>query len=118
MKLKSLKKRYDVNVFIPVKADTSVCLIYFPERAADSKKCLRDMRILNIFSKTLTSPPITLKIFRAEISVVVEISTDFDLQTIVEFQIYSFILPILQAYFGKILAKIFSNCEIYRNYDL
>ena len=91
---------------------TSVCLIYFPERAADSKKCLRDTKILNIVSKTLTSPPIILKIFRPEISVVVEISTDFDLQTIVEFQIYSFILPILQANLGKILAKMLSNCML------
>ena len=97
---------------------TSVCLIYFPERATDSKKCLRDMKILNIVSKTLTSPPITLKIFRPEISVMVEISTDFDLLTIVEFQIYSFILSILQANLGKILAKMLSNCVMCRNYEL
>ena len=70
------------------------------------------MKILNIVSKTLTSPPIILKIFQPEISVVVEISTDFDLLTIVEFQIYSFILPILQANLGKILAKMLSNCYI------
>ena len=76
------------------------------------------MKILNIVSKTLTSPPIILKIFRTENSVVVEIITDFDLLTIVEFQIYSFILRILHANLGKILAKMFSNCEIYRNYDL
>ena len=73
------------------------------------------MKILNIVSKSLTSPPITLKIFRPEISVIVEISTDFDLLTIVEFQIYSFILLILQANLGKILPKMFSNCT-YRNY--
>ena len=57
-----------------------------------------------------------LKIFRTEIFVVVEISTDFDLLTIVEFQIYSFILPTLQANLGEILAKMFSNCT-YRNYN-
>ena len=96
---------------------TSVCLILFPERAADSKKCLRDMKILNIVSKTLTSLLITLKIFWSEISVVVKIFTDFDLLTIVEFQIYSFILPILQANLGKILAKIHLNCT-YRNYTI
>ena len=73
------------------------------------------MKILNIVSKTLTSPPIILKIFQPEISVVVEISTDFDLLSIVEFQIYSFILPILQANLGKILAKMISNCVICRN---
>ena len=67
------------------------------------------MQILNFVSKTLTSPPIILKIFEPEISVVVEISTDFDLLTIVEFQIYSFILPILQA---KCWQKCFQTVHI------
>ena len=70
------------------------------------------MKILNMVLKSLTCPPIILKIFRSEISMVVEISTDFDLLSIVEFQIYSFILPILQANLGKILAKMLSNCYI------
>ena len=91
---------------------TSVCLIYYVETAADSKKSLGGMKILNMVSKNFTCPPITLKIFRPEISMVVEISTDFDLLSIIEFQIYSFILPILQANLGKILAKMLSNCYI------
>ena len=70
------------------------------------------MKILNMVSKNFTCPPIILKIFRPEISMVVEISTDFDLLTIIEFQIYSFILLILQANLGKILAKMLSNCYI------
>ena len=70
------------------------------------------MKILNMVSKNFTCPPIILKIFRPEISMVVEISTDFDLLSIIEFQIYSFILPILQANLGKILAKMLSNCVI------
>ena len=94
---------------------TSVCLIYYVESAADSKKSLGGMKILNMVSKNFTCPPIILKNFRPEISMVVEISTDFDLLSIIEFQIYSFILPILQANLGKILAKMFSNCT-YRNY--
>ena len=97
---------------------TSVCLILFPERAADSKKCLRDMKILNIVSKTLTSPPIILKIFQPEISVVVEISTDFDLLTIVEFQIYSFILPILQGNLGKNFGKNVFKLYISKLYSI
>ena len=109
---------FKYQLITAIMISTSVCLILFPERAADSKKCLRDMKILNIVSKSLTSPPIILKIFQPEISVVVEISTDFDLLTIVEFQIYSFILPILQANLGKILAKIFSDCVISRKYVL
>ena len=59
--------------------DTSVCLIYCPKRAADSKKCLRGMKIPNIVSKSFTCPPMILKFFRPEISIVVEISIDFDL---------------------------------------
>ena len=70
------------------------------------------MKILNMVSKNFTCPPIILKIFRPEISMVVEISTDFDLLSIIEFQIYSFILPILQANLGKLLAKMLSNCYI------
>ena len=70
------------------------------------------MKILNMVSKNFTCPPIILKIFRPEIFMVVEISTDFDLLSIIEFQIYSFILPILQANLGKILAKMLSNCYI------
>ena len=66
------------------------------------------MKIPNIVSKTFTSPPITLKIFRQEMFGIVEISTDLDLLGIVEYQIYGLILPILQANLGKILAKIFS----------
>ena len=88
-------------------ACTSVCLIYFPKRAADSKKCWRDMKILNIVSKILAIKPIILKIFRTEILVVVEIYIGFDLLTIVKFQIYSFILPILQANPGKFWQKCF-----------
>ena len=68
------------------------------------------MKIPMIVSKTFTSPPIILKIFRPEISVMVEISNDFDLLGIIEFQIYGFILPILKVNLGKILAKILSNC--------
>ena len=97
---------------------TSVCLIYYVESAADSKKSLGGMKILNMVSKNFTCPPIILKIFRPEISMVVEISTDFDLLSIIEFQIYSFILPILQANLGKILAKFWQKCfqiVTYRN---
>ena len=68
------------------------------------------MKIPNIVSKTFTSPPIILKIFWPEIFVMVEIFNDFDLLGIIEFQIYGFILPILQVNLGKILAKILSNC--------
>ena len=97
---------------------TSVCLIYYAESAADSQKSLGGMKILNMVSKNFTCPPIILKIFRSEISMVVEISTDFALLSIVEFQIYSFILPILQANLGKKMAKILSRRVIFRNHIL
>ena len=102
--------RLENAYFLSCYAITSVCLIYYPASTPDSKKCSRDMKIPNIVSKTFTSPPIILKIFRSEISLMVEISTDFDLLGIIEFQIYGSILPIFQANLGKILAKILSSC--------
>ena len=77
-----------------VSSEYFVCLIYCPTSTPDSKKCLRGMKIPMIVSKTFTSPPIILKIFRPEISVMVGISNDFDLLGIIEIQIYGFMLPI------------------------
>ena len=84
---------------------TSVCLIYYAESPDDSKKSLPDMKILNIVSNSPTYVPTIPEIFWAEISAMIEISTEFDPHTIIEFQIYSFILPILQAILGKNVAK-------------
>ena len=95
---------------------TSVCLIYFPESTADSKKSLGDINIPNTISKSFNCPPIILKFFPSEISMVIEISIDFNLLGIVEFQIYHFILPILQANLGKNMAKIISRRVICRNH--
>ena len=50
------------------------------------------------------------EIFWSEISMVVEISTDCDLLSIIEYQIYNFILPILQANLGK---NTFKLCDIH-----
>ena len=92
---------------------TSVCLIYFPESTTDSKKSLGDINIPNTVSKSFNCPPIILKFVRSEISVVIEISVDFNLLGIVEFQIYHFILPILQANLGKKNGKNpFKTCNI------
>ena len=93
---------------------TSVCLIYFPESTADSKKSLGDMNIPNTVSKSFNCPPIILKFFRSEISIVIEISVDFNLLGTVEFQIYHFILPILQANLGKIP---FKTCNIQKSHS-
>ena len=59
------------------------------------------MNILDIVLSSPTHIPTIPKMFWAEISAMIEISTEFDSHTIVEFQIYSFILPILQANLGK-----------------
>ena len=63
------------------------------------------MKILNIFSDSPTHIPTIPKIFWTEISAMTEISTEFDPHTIIEFQIYSLVLPILQAILGKNVAK-------------
>ena len=74
---------------------TSVCLIYFPESTADSKKSLGGKKIPNTISQSFNCAPIILKFFRLEISMVVEISIDFNLLGIIGFQVYCSILPIL-----------------------
>ena len=63
------------------------------------------MKILNIISNSPTRIPIIPKIFWTEISAMIEISTNFDPHAIIEFQIYSFILPILEAILDKNVAK-------------
>ena len=73
------------------------------------------MKILNIDSNSPTYVPTIPEMFWAEISAMIEISTEFDPHTIVEFQIYSFILPILQAILGKNMAKHFEICNIWQN---
>ena len=93
---------------------TSICLIYFPESTADSKKSLGGINIPNTLSKSFNRPPIILKFSGSEIFMVIEISIGFDLLGIVEFQIYHFILPILQAHLGKKMAKILSRRVICR----
>ena len=45
------------------------------------------------------------EIFRPKISIMVEISIDFDLLSIVEIQIYTFVLPIIQTNLGKHFGK-------------
>ena len=63
------------------------------------------MNILNIVSNSPTHIPTITEILWAEISAVTEISIQFDPHTIIEFQIYSLVLPILQAILGKNVAK-------------
>ena len=63
------------------------------------------MKIPNIVSKSFLCPPMILKFFRVEISIVAKISIDFDLLSIVEIQIYTFVLPIIQTNLGKHFGK-------------
>ena len=96
-----------LNMILPMEdiEITSVCLIYYTKSPTDSKKSFPDMNILNIVSNIPTHIPTITKILWAEISTATEISTEFDPYTIIEFQIYSFISPILQAILGKNMAK-------------
>ena len=63
------------------------------------------MKILNILSNSPTHIPTMTEILWAEISAATEISTQFDPHIIIEFQIYSLVLPILQAILGNNVAK-------------
>ena len=77
------------------------------------------MKILNMVSKSFTCPPVTLKFLWSEISMVVEISTDCDLLSIIEFQINGFIwytnvrtchfCPDKYPYYRQILAKFWQK---------
>ena len=63
------------------------------------------MKMLNMVSDSPTYVPTISKMFWPEVSAMPEISTDFDPYTVIEFHIYSFILPILEAILGINLAK-------------
>ena len=86
---------------------TSVCLIYYQRSAADSKKLLPDMKMLNVVSDRPTYVPTIPTIFWPALSVMPEISTDFAPHNIIDFHIYSFILSILEAILGINVAKTF-----------
>ena len=70
------------------------------------------MKTPNIVLKSFSYAAIILKFFRSEISMMTEISINFNSLGIVEFQIYHFILPILQANIGKKNGKDVKYSEI------
>ena len=76
--------------------NTSLWLILYAESTADSKITVIDMKIVKPHPKSPTNPPKIHKIFRAEISTVIEISTDFESRTIIEYQIFCVISPIYE----------------------
>ena len=65
----------------------------------DSERTVADMKILKPVSKSPIDVPMIPKLL-AEISTIIEISVDFDLSSIIEYQIYNSIFPILQSIFG------------------
>ena len=58
------------------------------------------MKILKPDSESPNDPPKPPKTILAEISIIIEISVNFDFSLIIEYQIYSLIFPILQTIFG------------------
>ena len=70
---------------------------------ADSEITRQDMIIRNMVSKSFNYVPYFHKKFWPEISTIIEISIDFDSHTIIEYQIFHVILPILQDNLAKIL---------------
>ena len=71
------------------------------------------MKILNVVSNSPTYVPTIPKKVWPEISAIPEISTNFEPRTMIEFHIYGFILPILKAILGKIVAKTLQNSYQY-----
>ncbi len=73
---------------------------------ADSEITRQDMIIRNMVSKSFNYVPYFHKKFWPEISTIIEISIDFDSHTIIEYQIFHVILPILQDNLAKILENV------------
>ena len=61
---------------------------------------MADMKILKTVSKSPIDVPMIRQKILEEISTIIEISVDFDFSSIIEYQIYSPIFPILQTIFG------------------
>ena len=61
---------------------------------------MADMKIPKPVSKSLIDVPMNPKTFWAKISIIKEISDNFDFPQIIEYQIYSPIFLILQTVFG------------------
>ena len=73
---------------------------------ADSEITRQDMIIRNMVSKSFKYVPYIHKTFWSKISIIIEISIDFDSHTIIEYQIFHVILPILQDNLAKILENV------------
>jgi len=72
------------------------------------------MKILSVVSNSPTYVPTIPEKFWAEMSAMPEISTDFEPHIIIEFHIYSFILPIIEAILGKNMAKTLQSFYEYK----
>ena len=74
---------------------TSVCLIFCPKSTADSEITRPNISKLFTVSKTSTYGMLIPKIFSSEISAIIEISINSALHTIIEYQIFCVISPIV-----------------------
>ena len=88
------------NGLVIVLIVTSVRLIDYTESPADSETMRPDNEIPIVSSKTPTYPPSIPKKYRIYTYPTIKISTDFDSHTIVEYQIFCFIFPIVEANLG------------------
>ena len=66
---------------------TSVRLIKYAESAADSERTVADMKILKPDSESPNDPPKNPKKILVEISILIEISMDYDFHRIIEYHI-------------------------------
>ena len=89
------------SCFLSTTGHTSLGLFYCPKATTDSETIRPDMKKISIGPETpiyaLTIP----KIFRIYTYPLIEISTIFGSHTIIEYQIFCFIFPILEANLGQ-----------------
>ena len=78
-----------------------VRLIFCPKSSADSEISRTDIKITIAQTKSPTYAVMIPKTFLIEISAIIEISTDFVSRLIIEYQIFCFILPIVQGNRGQ-----------------
>ena len=70
-----------------LETDTSVRLIKYAESAADSERTVADMKILKPDSESPNDPPKNPKKNLVEISILIEISMNYDFHRIIEYHI-------------------------------
>ena len=92
-------------------------LILFPKSKADSEITRPNISKFFTVSKTSTYGMLIPKYFSSEISAIIEISINSALHTIIEYQIFCVISPIVETNLGKIYFGFYFQCNKHNVYS-